>query len=58
MPRPRTKKLSPKEMNIWISGYNKGLKAGISGMAKALKEVKKTSKVDRKDEKGLQAKLR
>lgn len=58
MPRPRTKVLSKKEMGIWISGYHKGLSAGVGAVGKALKEIKRLEKIDKMDNKSVMRKFR
>ena len=58
MGRSRTKKLSDREMAVWISGYNKGLKAGLTAVAKGLKGISREQRVDRKNPKDVAAKFR
>ena len=58
MPRPRTRKLSKSEMSIWISGYNKGLQAGLAALERALATVRKEQKINARDEKDVARKFK
>ncbi|MEM4729336.1 MAG: hypothetical protein QXH42_06225 [Thermoplasmata archaeon] len=58
MPRPRTRKLSKAEMSLWVSGYNKGLQAGLAAVEKALAAVRKEQRINIRDEKDVAKKFR
>ena len=45
-------------MGIWISGYHKGLGAGVAAVAKSLKEIKRLEKIDKADNKAVMKKFR
>jgi len=58
MGRARTKKLSKKEMDIWISGYNLGLKVGLTAVSKGIKMIRTENQVDKGDKKDISRKFK
>jgi hypothetical protein len=57
MGRARTRKLTKKEMDIWVSGYNKGLEAGLRAMVAGIEMVRKEARVNGKDPKDVAKKF-
>ena len=58
MGRARTRKLTKKEMDLWVSGYNKGLEAGLKSVAAGIEMVRKDARVNGKDSKDVAKKFR
>ncbi|MGQ9583299.1 MAG: hypothetical protein ACUVV6_07290 [Thermoplasmatota archaeon] len=58
MPRPRTRELTKKEMSAWISGYNKGLQAGLTAVSKQLRAVRSSERINKKDSKDIARKFK
>ena len=58
MGRARTRKLTKKEMALWVSGYNKGLEAGLKSMEAGIEMARKDARVNGKDPKDVARKFK
>ena len=58
MGRVRTKKLTEREMGLWVSGYNKGVDAGLRLAADGIEAARKNGKINAKDPKDVARKFK